>query len=124
MLAKSKGVHCEEESEGSWRQKSAPTNRNCIQANCRGDAAKQAKAQYCTERQDVNAEAIWTESGYTYPERSGDKAAEVRASAEGRTDVRANNDMWYHQKSAEAIVNWKRAAEAKKPQRSDTRTKG
>jgi len=29
-LAKSKGVHCEVESEGSLRQMFAPTNRNCI----------------------------------------------------------------------------------------------
>jgi len=35
-----------------------------------GDAAKQAKAPYCTEPQNVNAEVTWTESVYTYPERS------------------------------------------------------
>lgn len=29
-LAKSKGVHCEVESERSWRQKFEPTDRNCI----------------------------------------------------------------------------------------------
>lgn len=35
-----------------------------------GDAAKQAKAPYCTESQNVNSEVAWTESVYTYPERS------------------------------------------------------
>ena len=30
VLAKSKGVHCEVESEGSWRQTFEPTNRNCV----------------------------------------------------------------------------------------------
>jgi len=29
-IAKSKGVHCEVESEGSWRQTSGLTNRNHI----------------------------------------------------------------------------------------------
>ena len=46
-----------------------------------GDAAKQAKALYCTEPQCVNAEVAWTESVYTYPERSGTNAAAVRESA-------------------------------------------
>jgi len=30
VLAKSKGVQSELESEGSWRQKFGSTNRNCI----------------------------------------------------------------------------------------------
>ena len=35
MLANGKGVLCEEESEGSLRQRSDPTNRNHIQRRCR-----------------------------------------------------------------------------------------
>ena len=81
MLAKGKGVHREVESEGSQRQKSAPTNRNYIRRIVVGDAAKQSKARYCTEQQNVNIEATWAESGYTYPERSDDNQAAVRASA-------------------------------------------
>jgi hypothetical protein len=42
-----------------------------------GDAAKQAKAPYCTEPQCVNAEVTWAESIYTYPERSGTNHAAV-----------------------------------------------
>jgi len=40
------------------------------------------------------------ESGYAYPERSGDNAAEACEKAKAQTDVRTKNDMWYHQKSA------------------------
>ena len=42
-----------------------------------GDAAQQAKAPYCTEAQNVNAEVTWTESVYTYPERSDANLAAV-----------------------------------------------
>lgn len=53
-----------------------------------GDAAIQAKARYCTEQRDVNIEATWAESAYTYPERSDDNQAAVRASAKAETYVR------------------------------------
>ncbi len=53
-----------------------------------GDAAKQAKAPYCTEPQCVNAKVTWTESGYTYPERSDVNSAAVRESAKAETDVK------------------------------------
>ena len=72
MLAKSKGVHCEMESERSWRQKSEPTNRNLIRRVRMGDVAKETKAPYCTEFLNVNKEATWTESLLSYPERSED----------------------------------------------------
>ena len=75
-----------------------------------GDAAKQAKALYCTEQRNVYIGARWTESTYAYPERSDDNPAEVRASAEAETHVRTKNNRWSHQKSAEAIVSRKRAA--------------
>ena len=53
-----------------------------------GNAAKQAKAPYCTELQNVNAEVTWTESVYTYPERSGVNPVEVRESAKAETDIK------------------------------------
>ena len=77
-----------------------------------GDAAKQAKARYCTEQRNVNIEAGWAESTYTYPERSDDNPAEVRVpiafGTEAETDVRTKNNIWFHQKSAEVIVSRKR----------------
>ena len=45
-----------------------------------GDAAKQAKAPYCTEPQCVNAEVTWTESVYTYPERSAGESSQLSRS--------------------------------------------
>lgn len=42
-----------------------------------GDVAKQAEALYCTEQRNVNIEAGWAESEYTYPERSDDNVAAV-----------------------------------------------
>ncbi len=56
-----------------------------------GDAAKQAKARYCTEHWNVDIEAKWTESRYTYPERSDAIPATVRASAQAETEDRTNN---------------------------------
>ena len=40
-----------------------------------GDVAIDTKAPYCMEHQHVNVEVSWTESGYTYPERSDDMLA-------------------------------------------------
>ncbi len=117
MLAKGKGVHREVESEGSQRQKSAPTNRNYIRRIVVGDAAKQSKARYCTEQQNVNIEATWAESGYTYPERSGGDPTEVQTSTKVETDVRIKNNIRHHQKSAEVIVGRKRAAPSNKVMR-------
>ena len=51
------------------------------------------KPYYCAEHQDVNVEVTWTESGYTYPERSGTNLTEVRASAEVETIVRTKNNI-------------------------------
>ena len=51
------------------------------------------KPYYCAGHQDVNVEVAWTESGYTYPERSGANLTEVRASAEVETDVRTKNNI-------------------------------
>jgi hypothetical protein len=79
------------------------------------------KPNYCAEHQDVNVEVTWTESGYTYPERSDGNLTEVRASAKVGTYVRLRITLWYHQKSAEVIVSLKRAPE--KPEKSHTRMK-
>ena len=53
-----------------------------------GDAAKQAKAPYCTEPQRVNVEVTWTESVYTYPERSDGNRVAARASTKAETDIK------------------------------------
>lgn len=79
------------------------------------------KPYYCAEHQDVNVEVTWTESGYTYPERSGTTLTEVRASAEVETYVILRVTLWQHQKSAEVIVSLKRVPE--KPGKSHKRTK-
>ena len=86
MLVKGKGVHREVESEGSRRQKPAPTNRNYMRRIVVGDAAKRAKARYCAEQRNVYIEATWVESTYTYPERSGDNPAKARASTKAQND--------------------------------------
>ena len=44
-IAKGKGVHREVESEGSRRQKSGLTDRNCIEANMYGKTANEVKAR-------------------------------------------------------------------------------
>jgi hypothetical protein len=83
------------ESEGSWRQKSAPTNRNYIQGGLlRVMLQNKQKPNYCAEHQDVNVEVTWTESGYTYPERSGAKLMEILASIKVETHVRIRITLW------------------------------
>jgi hypothetical protein len=44
-LVNSKGVHCEVESEGSWRQSSALMNKNIIRQACVDEFAKQNEVQ-------------------------------------------------------------------------------
>jgi hypothetical protein len=62
------------------------------------------------------------ESGYAYPERSGDNPAAVCENAKAETDVRINNDRWNHQKSAEVIVGRKRAIERMEVSHTNRRT--
>ena len=62
-------------------------------ARCMGDAAKQAKAPYCTEMHNVNAEATRMESGCAYPERSDNNPAEIGENINAETGVRANNNI-------------------------------
>src|SRR5690606_1278943 len=47
-LAKSKGVHREVESEGSWRQNSDPRNTNIIRHQAWDELAKQSEVQSTT----------------------------------------------------------------------------
>ena len=67
-----------------------------------GDVARETEAPYCTEHPSVNAEATWTESGYTYPERSDSMLATSGATV-GAANT-GSDTCWYYQKSAEAIV--------------------
>jgi len=53
-----------------------------------GNVAKQTEARYCTELHNVNAEAAWMESGYTYPERTDNKQAEICENVKAATSVR------------------------------------
>lgn len=39
------------------------------------DVANETKVLYCTEYSYVDAEATWTESGYTYPGRSANESS-------------------------------------------------
>lgn len=58
IIAKSKGVAGDCESEGSLRQTLGLTNRNCIRGILYlGDVAKETKAPHCTEGSNVNTEA-------------------------------------------------------------------
>ena len=54
-LAKSKGVHREVESEGSWRQTFEPADRNCIEG--RVMLPNKQKPVYCTGYYYVTAGA-------------------------------------------------------------------
>ncbi len=72
-----------------------------------GDVAKETKAQYCTEHINVNEEATWIESEWTYPERSDSKLTEVWANAE--VTNHCSDVMRCYQKSAEVIVDRKRS---------------
>ena len=48
-IAKDKGVRRETEYEGSWRQTTGLTNRNCIRHTRMGKSAKQDEAPSVTE---------------------------------------------------------------------------
>jgi len=73
-LAKSKGVHCEVESEGIWRQNSAPRNTNHIRHNRRDETAIQVEVQRLHRRRNVNVAGTWSESGLSYHGRSHGRA--------------------------------------------------
>ena len=65
-LAKSKGVHREEESEGSFRQSSDPRNTNSIRHTRWDEFAIQNKVQKLCGHRGVNNEGTWNESYSPY----------------------------------------------------------
>lgn len=69
-LAKGKGAHCEVESEGSWRQSSAPGNTNRIRHNRWDELGKQSEVQRLHGHRDVNTAGTWSESLLHYRGRS------------------------------------------------------
>jgi hypothetical protein len=60
-LAKSKGVHREVESEGSWRQTLEPRNTNCIRHNQQDEVAKQTEVPKLPGCWNVNTAVTWEE---------------------------------------------------------------
>ena len=78
------------------------------------------KPYYCAEHQDVNVEVTWTESGYTYPERSGTNLTEVRASAEVETIVRTKNNILIVSEVSRGHSKPETSSEKKKKRRSLT----
>lgn len=94
-LAEDKGVHCEVESEGSWKQNSAPRNTNHIRHNRWDETTKQVKVQRLHGHRAVNMAGTWNESGLPYRGRSHRR---VKTAYEARNKVCC-------EKSAEVIVS-------------------
>ena len=69
-LAKSKGVHREAESEGSWRQSPGLRNTNPIRHIQWDEFAKQNEVQKLHGRWSVNRAGRWDESYWSYHGRS------------------------------------------------------
>ena len=65
-IAKTKGVHCEVESEGRWRQISGLTNRNHIRLQLRIRLLNKLKSNNYSELTVVNVADIWRESDVWY----------------------------------------------------------
>ncbi|WP_157378396.1 hypothetical protein [Arenibacter latericius] len=83
-LAEDKGVHREKESEGSWKQNSAPRNTNHIRHNRWDETTQQVEVQRLHGQRDVNMAGIWSESELPYHGRSGRR---VETKYETRTTV-------------------------------------
>ena len=62
-LVEGKGVHREVESEGNWRQNSAPRYTNHIRHNRWDEVTIQTEVQRLHGHRDVNVAGIWSE-GY------------------------------------------------------------
>ena len=73
-LVKSKGVHREVESEGSWRQSSGPRNTNIIRHKLWDELAKQREVQRLHGHSSVNDAGRWNESLSSYRGRSHRRA--------------------------------------------------
>ena len=69
-LAKSKGVHREVESEGSWRQSSGPRNTNIIRQKLWDEVAKQTEVQRLHGHDTVDGAGRWNEGLSSYHGRS------------------------------------------------------
>ena len=69
-LAKSKGVHREVESEGSWRQSSDPRYTNIIRHIRWDEFALQNEIQKLHRRRSVNDAGTWNEGYSTFRGRS------------------------------------------------------
>ena len=68
--AKPKGVHCEVESEGRWRQISGLTYRNHIRLQLRIRLHNKPKSNNYSESTVVNVADIWRERNVWYQGRS------------------------------------------------------
>ena len=73
-LAKSKGVHCEVESEGSWRQSSGPRNTNIIRHIRSDEFAIQNEVQKLHGDRGVNDAGTRDEGYLSYHGRPGGRA--------------------------------------------------
>jgi len=62
------------------------------------------------------------ESGYAYPERSGNNLAEAGAKAEAKTDVRTKNNIMVFSEVSRGHIRWEKKPE-KKPE-AFTNTEG
>ena len=69
-LAKSKGVHCEVESDGSWRQSSGPRHTNVIRQKLLDELAKQSEVQRLHGSNAVDDAGRWNESVSSYRGRA------------------------------------------------------
>ena len=70
VIAKTKGVHREVESEGRWRQISGLTNRNHIRLQLRIRLHYKLKSSNYSEVAVVNVADIWRERNVWYQGRS------------------------------------------------------
>jgi len=94
-LAKSKGVHREVESEGSWRQSSDPRNTNIIRHIRLDEFAKQNEVRKLHGNRSVNDAGTWNEGYLSYRGRSHKRV---------ETKYEARLKKICCEKSAEAIV--------------------
>lgn len=98
-LAQGKGVHCEVESEGSWRQNAAPRNTNLIRHIQWDEAAQQVEVQRLHGHWSVNEAGRWRESRLSYhgrPHRRVEMHLETRSKAcyeESAEAIVLNNDL-------------------------------
>ena len=84
-LAKSKGVHREVESEGSWRQSSGPRNTNSIRHILWDEFATLNEILKLHRHRSVNTAGIWNESYLSYHGRSHGRAETTPIAIGGNT---------------------------------------